>query len=312
MTMGWTYDFRHIAGVLPSSVDTSRMASATFRFASAALLGRSQLGEHRRASQRAAPCAEVLRAVGADAAAHVRAHVVRREHAPAAVAAIAEQPRARRFELSRNELRELAIVHDLPLPHAALAAIREEREAVLYSHVRLAQRRDAERAVLAQVAFAAHAAERLADQAQYARGHGVRVEAVGARSGPRVVAQRATDARQFLGKLSHSVVLAQFASLHRAIVVAILLPSARIDPPRLDRRAAASAATCTSRHAGGTRSASIRSSVRRSRTTCPEASAYRNPDRAVPSRLIQAVTTADAGKTRTCRSRKRLDARLRL
>ena len=65
MTIGWTYDFRQIVGVLPSSDDTSRIASATLRFASASDLRRPELGEHGRGAQRAAPRAKVLRAVRA-------------------------------------------------------------------------------------------------------------------------------------------------------------------------------------------------------------------------------------------------------
>src|SRR3569623_817254 len=75
-------------------------------------LRRPKLGEHRRGAQRSSPRAKILRAVAADALLQIRVDVARRDDVPAFVAAISEQLRARRTELTSHELHELRIGHD--------------------------------------------------------------------------------------------------------------------------------------------------------------------------------------------------------
>jgi len=197
-----------------------------------------KLGEHRRRAQRRAPRAEVLGAVvpSPGPALQVRVDVARAKRPPVGAALVREHARAGRAQLPRDETHERAIGDDLPLPDLSLPAVHQPGGAGAHANVRLAERRDAERAVLAQIALAAHAAERLADQAKHRRGDGVDVQRTRGGGGPRVVFHRAAQMRQFLRQLSHAVVLPQLAPLDGTGVVPVLLAPARVEPPRLNRR----------------------------------------------------------------------------
>src|SRR3954470_16435878 len=102
-----------------------------------------------------------------------------------------------------NEPRKLAVRHHLALLDGALAAIREDREAILQRNVALAQRGDAERLVLLEVPLTAHAEEALADEPDNGCRHGLACGCLRARIGTHPT----TDGRQRTRQLAHTVVL---------------------------------------------------------------------------------------------------------
>src|SRR5689334_10615112 len=111
---------------------------------------RAELGKHRRGAQCSTPRPEILRAeVRREALVHIIVDVACGEIAPAPVGiSIAEEAGAGRFELTRDQLRELSIDDDLPLLLVALAEVREHDDIALDGDVLLAQRRYAVGAVL--------------------------------------------------------------------------------------------------------------------------------------------------------------------
>src|SRR6185312_5495 len=180
--------------------DVSLRFAGTFRW--------PELGEHGRRAQRAAPGAKVLRAVAADAPTEIVVHLARGERVPGAVALVTEEAPARRAQLAPHESYELGIVDDLALRNAPLARVLEIHGAVSDRHVGLLERGDAEGAILAQVALAADAAERLADQAKHGGRDRVAVERRGGGARPRILVQRAPKPRQLSRQLPHAIVLA--------------------------------------------------------------------------------------------------------
>ena len=198
---------------------------------------RAELGKHGGRTQRRAPRAKVLRAVSSSSSPEIRVHVERGERSPPGAAPVREDPRSRRAELACDETDETAIGDHLPLPDLALAPILELRGACRDGHVRLAQRRNAERSVLAEIALPAHSAERLTDQSQHGCRDDVDIERGRPCRGSSVALHDLTKSRQLLRKLAHAMMLAQLASLDRAFVVAILLAPARVESPCLNRRA---------------------------------------------------------------------------
>lgn len=215
--------------------ETHRERDVSFRLGRA--LRRTELGQHRRCAQRSTPRAKVFRAVVSDAPLEIRIHITCVQRVPSIVSQVPEERGSRRAELSLDESNQLAIREHLSLPDTSLSLVREARDPIRDVDVRLAQRRDAERSILALIPFAADATERLADHTQNRCRYRVRVERRGTHAGTSVGSQRSADSRQLLRQLSHAMVFAQLAPFDRALVVAVLLSTTRIDAPCLDRGA---------------------------------------------------------------------------
>jgi len=95
--------------------------------------------------------------------------------------------------------------------------------------VRLAQRREPERSVVALVALAADAKERLADESNGCRRHGLARQLGTAH----VSSDSPAHGGQIVAHPTHAVILAKLAALDRALMIAILAPPTSIEPPRL-------------------------------------------------------------------------------
>ncbi len=117
----------------------------------------------------------------------------------------------------------------------ALPPVVEEETVPLDAHVRLAQRRQAERLVLLEVPLAPDAKEAFADHVQHRRAY------LGARhvAAVEIPPQTLADARQLGGEPAHAVVLALLPSLDGTGMIAVLLAPPGVDPPRLHRGARA-------------------------------------------------------------------------
>jgi len=190
----------------------------------------AELREHGGGTERSAPRAEILGAERhAKPLVQVLVHVARGEVVPSAFVSIAKQPGTRRREVSLDQLSQFRIGDDLPLFHAALAGELEDGAAIVHLHVTLAQRRDAEGAVLLGITLAPNTEEALADQPDHRR----RDRLLRRRSRRRVAAHALADARQVLRQLPHTIILAKLAPLHGTLVVAVLLASPVVEAPRL-------------------------------------------------------------------------------
>jgi hypothetical protein len=192
---------------------------------------------------------------------HVLVHVARGEVGPRAVRVpVAEEAAARRGEQLAHERGELGVDDHLALPHALLADVVEHHAVAVVVHVALEQRADAERLVLLGVAVAADAEERLADEPHHPGAHAALGEALTVARRAEVLRDGGADAREVAGHLPHAVELAELPHLGGALVVAVLLATLGVVPPRL-HRGAGEAATCTSVHAGGMTSAAARAAT---------------------------------------------------
>ena len=197
---------------------------------------RPQLGEHRCGAQRSAPRAKILRAVPTDAPLEVCIHVSRSDRSPVFFVAVAEERRPGSPKLPCDKPHQLTIRDDLPLSNAAFTAILEPRHAAGEIDVRFPQRGDTERAILSRVPLSADPAERLTDESQYGRRNHVGTQCRDRRRRMCVGLDRFPDAWQLLGELSDSMIFAKLAPLDRALVVAVLLSSARVEAPGLNGR----------------------------------------------------------------------------
>ena len=120
-------DRRRVAKLRSHQTHGQREVSFCFRRAA----WRTNFREDSGGAEGATPRAKILRLVAAaETPLQVRADVTRRQRPPAAVVTMAEEPRARRSQLRRDEADQSLVGDHLPLRLAALASIGEADDAV--------------------------------------------------------------------------------------------------------------------------------------------------------------------------------------
>src|SRR5688572_20744811 len=193
---------------------------------------RPELGEHGREAQGGAPGAEVLCGIWKSRRlAQVLVDVAGGEIPPVSLRLlVSKDATSGGCEHRAHEARETAVHHHLPLLLPRLPTIGEGDRLAFHADVRLAQRGDAERAVLARVALSARPEAPALDELRDRRGHARTID----RASAQVGREGAADAREIPAELAYAVVLAQLARFHRTLVVAVLLATACVDSPRLN------------------------------------------------------------------------------
>ena len=182
--------------------------------------------ERPRRQHRARPGAEVLRReLAAHHLAQVVVHVGRADVLDLAlVVEVLEQLAARQFLAAPDDAREARIAERDVVELARLALEAEPDRRAGDSRVAVAQRRQAERLVVARVLVVADADQRLLEELHHGR-HDLRARQAGRRDvGVGPAAQR----RQRRGEIEDAVVLRFVADLAPARVIAMLLAAARV------------------------------------------------------------------------------------
>ena len=240
-------------------------------FLFACVVGREglELAQELRRQHGSRPGPEVLRAeILPGDFLEVGVHLVRTDRLPFTVLVVVlKQLVAGKIAALFDDAREAPVVQIDFVLDTALAAEREPHALSLELDVRVAQRRQAVRAIRSRVFVVADANQRLFEQLHDRREHLLARQTLASH----VLAGPPADGRQCLREPDHAVVFRFVADLAPLRVIAILFAAARVAPGRL-KVSARIGQIQTPVHAGGMTSALIRASSDRERMARPSAS----------------------------------------